>query len=232
MKTPKEREAEAAIPEESVTVTQDGITKAIYIPTDKGKEFHAATEPYVLCSGGRNSGKSHILRWDAHLRNLLTPGHKALLLRRTFPQLRGSHFDRAEVEAKLLGCAKPFNRTHYYIEYPNGSKLQFGHCESDAAILDYLSQEWDWIGFDELTTFTFDQFIRISGSARTSIGSGRKAYVRAATNPIGEGASWVKRYFIDRSVTEEENPEYIISEWRNIIANLADNPHANKEDYE
>lgn len=215
-----------------VSVEKDGQSVNLYTPTEKGSLFHANHAPYCLGHGGRNSGKSTILRWDAHLRNLLIPHHKALLLRRTFPQLRGSHFDRAEVEAKLLGCAKPFNRSHYFIEYPNGSKLQFGHCESDAAIMDYLSQEWDWIGFDELTTFTFDQFIRISGSARTTISSGRKAFVRAATNPIGEGASWVKRYFIEKNVREEENPDYRPEEWADIQMNLSDNPHADRQEYE
>jgi len=220
--------------EEFSVVVEDRATgkeEILYYPNPKMVAFHESDAPYTLSHGGRNSGKSTALRWDAHMRNLRIDGHRALLLRRTFPQLRGSHFDRAEVEAKKLG-AKPFNRTHHFIEYHNASKLQFGHCESDAAILDYLSQEWDWIGFDELTTFTFDQFIRIAGSARTTRTSGRKAYVRAATNPIGTGASWVKRYFIDKSITFDENEKYDPKEWVDIQANLADNPHADRQEYE
>lgn len=218
------------IPENAVTtVNPDGTLKILYAPTAKGSEFHQAEEPYCLGEGGRNSGKSHALRWDAHLRCLMSPGFRALLLRRTFPQLRGSHFDATEREGKLLGCPKPFNQTKYHLDYANGSKLQFGHCESDAAILDYLSQEWDWIGFDELTTFTFDQFIRISGSARSPLDSGRRAFVRAATNPVGTGAGWVKRYFIDKSVSEEENPSYRPQDWRSIKMNLGDNPYADPE---
>lgn len=218
------------IPENAVTsVNPDGTLKVLYEPTLKGAEFHSAEEPYVLGEGGRNSGKSHALRWDAHLRCMMSPGFRALLLRRTFPQLAGSHFDQAEREGKLLGCPKPFNRSGHFLEYANGSKLKFGHCESDAAIMDYLSQEWDWIGFDELTTFTFDQFIRISGSARSPLDSGRRAFVRAATNPVGTGAGWVKRYFIDHSVSEEENPKYRPKDWRSIKMNITDNPHADPD---
>jgi phage terminase large subunit len=218
--------------EVSIVDKASGKVTVLYKPTAKGVEFHRNRAPYCLTHGGRNSGKSTILRWDAHLRNLLIPNHRALLLRRTFPQLRSTHFDRAAAEGKLLGCPKDFNTSKYFLEYPNGSKLQFGHCESDAAILDYLSQEWDWIGFDELTTFTFDQFIRIAASARTTIHSGRKAYVRAATNPIGEGASWVKRYFVEKNVDEVEHPGYVKADWADIAANMDDNPHADQMEYE
>lgn len=221
------------IPDEVVTkdITPT-LKEIIYIPTEKGKLLHRAWQPYALAEGGRGSAKSTTLRWDAHIRNLAIPGHRALLLRRTFPQLRGSHFARAAIEGKLLLCDRPFNQSKFFLEYNNGSLLQFGHCESESAVFDYLSQEWDWIGFDELTTFTFDMFIKISQSARSVEGSGKLALIRAATNPIGEGASWVKRYFIDKSVTEEENPEYKPSEWLSIKMNLVDNPHMNKQEYE
>lgn len=218
--------------QEAVTRTKpDGTEEVLYEPTEKGKLFHQAEEHFVLGEGGRNSGKSFALRWDAHLRCMMQPGFRALLLRRTFPQLRGSHFDKAEREGALLGCPKPFHKSEYYLTYSNGSKLQFGHCESDSAVMDYLSQEWDWIGFDELTTFTFDQFIRISASARSAVTSGRKAYVRAATNPVGIGASWVKRYFIDKNVSETENPGYDPRDYRSIKMNIGDNPHADLDAY-
>lgn len=235
---PYEAQCREGIPEDAVTKTApNGDVWIIYIPTAKGAIFHAAAEPYVLGEGGRGSAKSTTLRWDAHLRNMMIPGHRALLLRRTFPQLRGSHFARVAMEGKMLGLKKDFNQTKFFLEYDAAgdaapSVLQFGHCESDAAIMDYLSQEWDWIGFDELTTFTFDQFIRISASARAAESTKKLALVRGATNPIGEGASWVKRYFIDRSVTEDENPEYRKDEWRSIKMNLIDNPHLNKQEYE
>lgn len=228
---PYEEMCKGGIPENAVTRVVGEDTWVLYIPTEKGEIFHASTEPYVLGEGGRGSAKSTTLRWDAHLRNLMIPGHRALLLRRTFPQLRGSHFANVAKEGKQLGLKKDFNQSKYFLEYDNGSLLQFGHCESDAAIMDYLSQEWDWIGFDELTTFTFDQFIRISASARSTEGSGKMSFVRAATNPIGEGASWVKRYFIDRSITDDENPSYLKEEWRSIKMNLKDNPHMNEQEY-
>jgi hypothetical protein len=232
---PYETLCKGIIPPEAITTTlATGDILVIYIPTEKGKLFHAAPQPYVLGEGGRGSAKSTTLRWDAHLRNLIIPGHRALLLRRTFPQLRGSHFAKVGTEGKQLGCNRPFNQSKFFLEYNNGSMLQFGHCESDAAINDYLSQEWDWIGFDELTTFTYDQFIRIGASARIpewAAATGRKSYIRAATNPIGEGSSWVKRYFIDHSVTEEEAPDYKPSDWRDIKMNLVDNPHMPQEEY-
>jgi hypothetical protein len=227
---PYEQQCKEGIPENAVTkVAANGDTHILYIPTLKGAEFHESDEPYVLGEGGRGSAKSTTLRWDAHLRNLMIPGHRALLLRRTFPQLRGSHFARTAMEGKMLDLKRDFNQSKFFLEYDNGSLLQFGHCESDAAVMDYLSQEWDWIGYDELTTFTLDQFMRISMSARSAVGAKKMAFVRGATNPIGEGASWVKRYFIDKSVTEEENPDYDPSKWKSIKMNLIDNPHMSGE---
>lgn len=228
------KDPETKIPENALTVTDNktGKVTVIYVPNKVMEEFHEAEEPFCLTAGGRNSGKSHALRLDAHIRCLMHPNYRALLLRRSLPQLRNSHFSQMEVEGKLLGCPKPFNRSHYFLEYANGSKLQLTHCEDDAAVMNFLSQEWDWIGFDELTTFTFDQFIRIAASARTTATSGRKAYVRAATNPVGIGAGWVKRYFIDHSVTEEENPEYRAEEWKLVEANMDDNKHADIQNYE
>lgn len=230
---PYEAICKGVIPDEAVTSNaSNGDIYVIYVPSEKGKEFHMAGERYVLAEGGRNSGKSTTLRWDAHLRNLGKPGHRALLLRRTFPQLRNSHFARVGIEGKALKQKRDFNESKFFLAYDNGSLLQFGHCESDAAIMDYLSQEWDWIGFDELTTFTYSQFIRISASSRVSTTSAAKrAFVRAATNPIGEGATWVKTYFIEHSVEEAENPNYRPSDWRDIKMNLIDNPHVDQKAY-
>lgn len=234
---PYEKQCEGGIPEEAVVKSSDDGSESwvLYIPTPKGKLFHDSNERYVLGEGGRGSGKSTTLRWDAHLRNLMIPGHRALLLRRTFPQLENSHFAQVMEEGKALGCKKDFNQTKHFLEYNNGSLLKFGHCASDADILSYLSQEWDWIGFDELTTFPYDQFIRISASARMpkSKSKGkRQAFIRAATNPIGEGASWVKRFFIDKSVSKDENRKYRPEEWRSIKMNLVDNEHMDREEYE
>lgn len=230
---PYEAICKGEIPPEAITKNgANGDVWVIYIPTDKGKEFHDAPQRYVLGEGGRGSAKSTTLRWDAHLRNLMIPGHRALLLRRTFPQLRGSHFARVAIEGKMLELKRPFNQSKFFLEYNNGSVLQFGHCESDAAVNDYLSQEWDWIGFDELTTFSYDQFSRITQSARVSNTSAAMvAYIRAATNPIGPGASWVRRYFIDHSVDDMEMPDYKPSDWRDIKMNVGDNPHLDKQEY-
>lgn len=234
---PYEEMCKGGVPSNAVTKTDDktGETWVLYIPTDKGALMHTATERYVLGEGGRGSAKSTTLRWDAHLRNLMIPGHRALLLRRTFPQLENSHFAQAMEEGKMLGCKRDFNQTKHFLEYNNGSLLKFGACPDDSYVLSYLSQEWDWIGFDELTTFPYDMFSRIVQSARipkSKQKNSRKAFIRAATNPIGEGASWVKRYFIDHSVARDENTKYKKEEWRSIKMNLVDNPHMDREEYE
>jgi len=61
--------------------------EVLYVPTEKGVEYHQRTEENVLFYGGRGSAKSTTGRWDAHIRALSIPDYKYVILRRTFPEL-------------------------------------------------------------------------------------------------------------------------------------------------
>ena len=61
----------------------NGVETVLYEPRPKQQEFHARTEPNVLFWGGRGSGKSMALRWEAHARALSHPGFTYVILRRT-----------------------------------------------------------------------------------------------------------------------------------------------------
>ena len=203
----------------------------MYTPTPKGKLVHADdSTPNLLIHGPRGTGKSTILRFDAHMRAMKFPGFKYLILRRTMPQLRKSHLGFIEAEMKKLGGK--YNKTENVAYYPNGSKGYFSHCETEADVLNLLSSEFDLIIFDELTTFTIDMFIKISACARVSTGSGRIALVRAGTNPLGESTAGVMRYFITKDVSPEENPDYDSSEFGDLYIGASDNPHLDMVAYQ
>lgn len=217
-------------PHSLIVIDEDGRPTVMYTPTGKGRLFHACTIPNVLLHGPRGTGKSTILRFDAHMRAISTPGFRYLILRRTMPQLRKSHLHFIEAEMKKLGGK--FNKTENVAYYPNGSKGFFSHCETEADVLNLLSSEFDLIIFDELTTFTLDMFLKISACARVPTNSGRTALVRAGTNPLGESTGDMMRYFITKSVPPEENPDYDPTEFHDIFVGPDDNPHIDMVQYQ
>lgn len=196
--------------------------RIFYSPTEKQDTFHFADVPNVLYGGAAGGGKSHAIRMDAYIRCLSVPGFRALLLRRTFPELRSTHIEKAIFELPQLGGV--YAKSEFMARFPNGSSLEFGHCEDDAAAGKYLSTEYDAVFFDELVTFTRLQYKFISSRARTTK-PGLRPCVRAASNPGGANSHWVKALFVDKNVDPEEEPNYDPAKYLYIPATLDDNPH-------
>lgn len=160
------------------------------------------------------------------------PGYRALLLRRTYPELADTHIERVILEVaqfKALGLGVEYGRTEYKLRFGNGSVLQFGHCEDDSTVSKYLSTEYDAIYFDEASTFEERHYLWISSRAR-STKPGVVAIVRCGSNPGGIGALWLKRRYIDKDITFEEDEAYEQDDYEFIPSRLTDNPHLG-EDY-
>lgn len=207
----------------------DGTQTILYQPHPKQLEYHSRTEPNVLFWGGRGSGKSLCGRWDAHMRALSHPGFSYCILRRTYPQLQASHLKYIVGEMKSLGGT--FNQTDRIATYPNGSKGFFSHCATDSDVLNLLSAEFALMVFDELSTFEWDMFTNLAASVRVPLNSGLIAMVRGLTNPLGPSAQKILEYFVDKSVSPEEDPDYNPNDWYSIHANLEDNPSLDREQY-
>jgi hypothetical protein len=207
----------------------DGTQEVLYVPTPKGLEYHARTEPNVLLYGGRGSGKSTIGRWDAHLRALTCPGFKYCILRRTYPELYKSHLTVLPGEMKKLGGE--WNGTEKVAKYPNGSLGFFSHCQNDQDVLNLLSAEFYLMFFDEISTFEWDMFTKLAASVRAPIHLGLSAMVRAATNPLGISAEMINRYWILKDLEPHEDEFYNPNDWYAIKANIGDNPHLDAQEY-
>jgi hypothetical protein len=207
-----------------------GIEHIPYDPGHNPKQlaYHASEAVNLLYWGGRGSGKSICGRWDAHLRALAHPGFTYVILRRTFPELQRSHLAHIESEMKLL--KGHFNKSEKIAYYPNGSKGYFSQCDGDEDVLKLLSAEFALAFFDELSTFDWEHFLKLSASVRTT-DPNLRAIVRAATNPLGPSAENIMRYFVTKDVDLETNPDYNPNDWESIHSNLEDNPFLPKEEY-
>jgi len=124
---------------------------------------------------------------DVHL-----DGYKAIVFRRTYPELESSIIDAArQLIPTIKGFEKAKENTSKHEWTFGKSRLLFRHMEDDSAALTHRSAEYQFIGFDELTTFTEKQYRTLLSRLRTS--RGHRLRIRAASNPGGPGHEWVKR---------------------------------------
>ena len=211
----------------------DGTLHEMYVPTsDKHVWFHNSPTKNLLAYGNRGGGKSHLLRFDAHMRALMVPKSNLILVRRTYPELLRSHLIHISTEMKML--QGDYNKTEHIAYYPNGSKLFFSHVATEADSLNLLSAEFIAAYFDELSTIPWDFFVKLCASVR--IGGplkamGIKGVVRAATNPLGPSAAEVFSYFVNKDVDPEDDPDYNPDDWDAIKIQMEDNLHIDIEDY-
>lgn len=143
----------------------------------------------ALYGGAAGGGKSDALLVDAirgvgrgHGRN-----YSALLLRREFPDLEMSLMRRAHaLYPRIGGRWKGDNKTWIF---PNGESVRFGHAQHELDVHQYQGAEFQFVGFDELTSFTEYQYKYLISRLRSSVGV--PCRLRGATNPGGPGHEWV-----------------------------------------
>ena len=151
-------------------------------------DFLSCSAYEALYGGAAGGGKSEALLMAA-LRFVDRPGYRALLLRRTFRDLERSLIERARIWYQAIGASKEEGGTRW--RFPSGAIIEFGHLQHDDDVSGYKSAEYQFIGFDELTTFTEHQYVFMLSRCRST--GGIPIRVRAGTNPGDVGHEWVKR---------------------------------------
>jgi phage terminase large subunit len=151
------------------------------------------------------------------------PGLKVLLLRNMQRSARESLQDlRANM---LMRIPHTFSAHKGQIDMPNGSRLLSGHFSSEKDIGAYLGIEYDIIAIEEATSISWDTFLAIKSSCRSSK-PGWRPRVYCTTNPGGRGHGWFKKRFIDPHRAGNE------TETRFIPATVDDNlALSNRDEY-
>ncbi len=165
----------------------------VWRPQPRQAAFMARPEYEALYGGAAGGGKSDALVIEA-LRQVHIPHYKGLILRKTFPQLAElidktlSYYPRAFPKAR-------YNASSHCWRFPSGAKILFGAMQHTKDRVKYQGQAYDFIAFDELTHFTFDEYSYLFSRNRPN-GAGTRVYIRATANPGGVGHGWVKERFI------------------------------------
>ena len=190
-------------------------------------DFLAADERDVLYGGAAGGGKSYAMIVDP-LRYAHRKAHRALILRRSMPELREMIDKSRELYPQAFPGAK-FREVEKLWNFPSGAKIEFGFLERDADVYRYQGQAYSWIGFDEITHLPTEFSWNYLASRLRTTDSEIKTYLRCTANPGGVGSHWVKKRYID---SNQSNQSFLGKDGltrKFIPAKLSDNPYLSKD---
>jgi predicted phage terminase large subunit-like protein len=173
--------------------------------------------------GGAAGGAKSVALLMAALQYADVPGYSALLVRQSYQMLAQPGGLMARAQEWLAGTDATWNAADHQWRFPSGATLTFRHMQDAGAERNFQGAEYHFIGIDEVTDFTEEQYRFLFSRLRRTRDSVVPLRMRAASNPYGPGLEWCHRRFI------LEGPTCGIVF---IPSLLEDNPHLDQESYE
>ncbi len=171
----------------------DAARPAIWMPQPRQRAFLARAEDEALYGGAAGGGKSEALVMEA-LRQVSLPHYRALILRKSYPQLTELIDKSMRYYPKVCPAAR-YHQTSHTWYFPSGAKVRFASLPHPGDKLNFQGLAFDYIAFDELTHFSSEEYMYLISRNRPG-GPGTRCYVRATANPGGVGHGWVKERFV------------------------------------
>jgi hypothetical protein len=190
-------------------------------PTPKQAAFLLYNGLEAFYGGAAGGGKTDALLMGA-LQYVDKPNYAAALFRRSYTDLGlpGALMDRAN--EWLSETPAKWDRERHTWHFPSGASLTFGYIQTPRDKYRYQSAEFQYIGWDEITEFPDDDaYTFLASRLRRLEGSDIPLRIRSASNPVGQGAYWVRDRFILNPVGDRIF----------IPATFYDNQHIDKEAY-
>jgi predicted phage terminase large subunit-like protein len=169
------------------------MEEIIEISPQEGPQFKFLSCPadIVIYGGAAGGGKTYALLLEA-LWHCEIKGFTAVIFRSESKQVRnpGGLWDESEkLYTQFGGIAR---QSFLEWEFPKGATVNFGHLDHEQDKYSWQGSQICLVGFDELTHFSWGQFVYLLSRNRSTCGV--RPYVRATTNPDPD--SWVRK-FID-----------------------------------
>ncbi len=174
-------------------------------------QFFASSADIVIYGGQAGGGKTwgllvEPLRWCVPSQRypMGVPGFFGVIFRRVQPQIRqeGGLWDESEQIYPEFDAHG--RETVLEWEFPGGQTMRFASMQHEKDRKQWQGAQIPYIGFDELTHFTEEQFWYLLSRNRSTCGV--RPYIRATCNP--EADSWVAdliEWWIDQ---DETSPTY------------------------
>lgn len=170
--------------------------------------FLSTTADIAIYGGAAGGGKTFGLLVEP-LRHHQNKEFGGVVFRKNTTQVRnkGGLWDESMKLYSLFGAQPKEARLEWV--FPSRMTMKFAHLEHESTVLDYQGSQIPFIGFDELTHFSEQQFFYLMSRNRSM--SGVPGYMRATCNPDPD--SWVRK-FIDWWVGKDG---YAIKERSGVI---------------
>ena len=216
---------------------QEHVKENVIFEPNQGPQmqFLAASEREVFYGGARGGGKSYAMLIDP-LRYCDKRHHRALLIRRSMPELRDMINHSQRLYSQAFPNAK-WREQEKEWRFPSGARIEFGYAENLTDVLRYQGQSYTWIGIDELPQYPTPEIYNFLRSSLRSVDPDIPVYMRATGNPGNVGSLWVKEMFVDPSEPNKAFDVHIDTiagrksiTRRFIPAKLQDNPYLMQTD--
>jgi predicted phage terminase large subunit-like protein len=176
----------------------------------------------ALFGGAAGGGKSVALLMAA-LQYADIPGYAAVLVRQSYPMLVQPGGLMARAQEWLAPTGAIWSASDHQWQFPSGATLTFRHLQDSGAERNFQGAEFHYMGIDEVTDFTEEQYRFLFSRLRRTRDSVVPLRMRAAATPYGPGREWCYRRF----VMEGQSQGRVF-----IPALLEDNPYLDQESYE
>jgi predicted phage terminase large subunit-like protein len=191
-------------------------------PTPKQAAFLVLPHREAFYGGAAGGGKS-VAMLAAALQYVDVPGYAALLIRRSYMELMQPN-GLIDLSKQWLGPTDVgWRESDYTWRFLSGATLTFRHLQDARSELGFMGGEYQFIGVDEVTEIDEVSYRFLFSRLRAKAESRIPLRMRAASNPYGPGADWVRRRFVVEG--RARGRVY-------IAAVFEDNPHLDLASYE